>query len=473
MQVRVFESDDMTSGLKKIRKELGPDALILSTKTVRSNGFGRSKMEITAAIDDIPPLHQTTNGEKASLNNFFFNKTSTAKAAFTQKRFRHVVDDNLDEFLSAGFDNTKEQRETPPSAPNLSDTQPSFQHTETPEPTASKQELQEEIKEIRKLIGGLSQQMQQLATQTEKIKTPMPKIEAPAILRPTLPSPLQRDPLLSRLLEREIECETARTIVRFLRDNYSAEELLEDESIEQKLIGTLENLIEVATPQFSSETSQQRIAFVGPTGVGKTTTLAKVCAHYVATQSNSVALITIDTYRIAAVEQLKIYGEIMGLPVDVVFTPEQMEQTLLRHQDKDLILIDTAGRSPRDLNNIDELASFFRPEFQIDKHLVLSAATKEKELLDIISTFRRLGLHRTVFTKLDECFTLGVVLNVQLQNLIPLSWLTNGQRVPEDLLHISPKEVAELIMIDGKATDEKHHHNWARSSRNTSELDQK
>jgi flagellar biosynthesis protein FlhF len=136
----------------------------------------------------------------------------------------------------------------------------------------------------------------------------------------------------------------------------------------------------------------------------------------------------------------------MHLPVDVVIAPDQLEKAMNRHGDKELILIDTAGRSPRDSFCIDELAAFLRPELNIDKHLVLSATTRELELLDAVDRFQGLGITHTIFTKIDECANLGILLNVQLQNANPLSYLTNGQRVPEDLLEASPKIAAELIM---------------------------
>jgi flagellar biosynthesis protein FlhF len=212
------------------------------------------------------------------------------------------------------------------------------------------------------------------------------------------------------------------------------------------IVATIQDLIEVSPPVFTAGQGQQRLALVGPTGVGKTTTLAKIAAAYLSRHSSSIALITIDTYRIAAVEQLKVYGEIMGLPVEVVITPEQLEQAIAGHRDKELILIDTAGRSPRDSFCIEELASFMSPELQIDKHLVLAATTRENELLETIDRFRPLGIGNTIFTKTDECSSLGILLNIQIQNPSPLSYVTNGQRVPEDLLEISPKIVAELIM---------------------------
>ncbi len=397
-------------------------------------------IEITAAVDDLPKDSAPVASGYREKNRIITGKTSCGtqqhSAPAAKGSFRHVVDDNLEDLLQV-------------EPPTDSVGQPLFPHAVEPKDNSAEKkesapkdaELYDEVRLLRSMINGLSGQLEEALTR----KMPSRQKVTPIIAkeRATTKTPAQKNPPLRQLLERGISPETARTLAKFLQENYSKEELIDDQEITAKLVETIESLVEVAPPQFDSCKKQQRIAFVGPTGVGKTTTLAKVCAHYLATKSKSVALITIDTYRIAAVEQLKIYGEIMGLPVDVVFTPEQMEEALARHQDKELILIDTAGRNPRDSFNIDELATFLTPEMDIEKHLVLSAATRERE---------KLGLARTVFTKLDECFTLGTVLNIQLQNPAPLSWLTNGQRVPEDLVHISPRKVAELIMIDNKAS---------------------
>jgi len=136
----------------------------------------------------------------------------------------------------------------------------------------------------------------------------------------------------------------------------------------------------------------------------------------------------------------------MRLPVDVVITPEQLKLAIEKHQDKELILIDTAGRSPRDGLCITELATFLSPELNIDKQLVLSATTREEELLNTIEQFSGLGITNNIFTKIDECSNLGVLLNIQIEDSNPLSYVTNGQRVPEDLVEVSQNRVAELIM---------------------------
>ena len=196
-------------------------------------------------------------------------------------------------------------------------------------------------------------------------------------------------------------------------------------------------------PQCLNE--RRRLAFIGPTGVGKTTTIAKVAANYMLAGGGKVVLATIDNYRIAAVEQLKIYGRIMNLPVEVARSPEQLREIFERHRDADLILVDTAGRSPLDDIRQEELAAFLPPELPVENHLVLSAATREEDNFNVIERFSHLSLHGLVLTKLDECEMLGQIVNIGTRGEVPLSFLTNGQKVPEDLLAPDPRQIAKMI----------------------------
>jgi len=435
MQVRVFEAADMASGLKLVKKELGPDALILSTRTIKSGTLGllgKPVLEITAAIDSDYPKGK----HSARKSNIRYSEPSaSAVSARESLGFRHTVGDSVENYLTHPGSENKETARPGQAVENSA---------LAPEPD---QKLQSEVNELKDLVKSLAGQIAHLAIKEEPARmTHELKVGTSGFGKRFNDAAIHGDYILSMLIDRGINTETSRTIAGFLRESLTEQELSDHEHVMATIISTIQDLLHVAPPLFTDRTSQQRIALVGPTGVGKTTTLAKIAAAYLGNHSPSIALITIDTYRIAAVEQLKVYGEIMHLPVEVVITPEQLEKALEAHGDKDLILIDTAGRSPRDSLCIDELSTFLKPEFGLDKHLVLSATTREQELLDTIERFKGLGITHTIFTKIDECANLGILLNVQIQNANPLSYITNGQRVPEDILEVTPKITAEMIM---------------------------
>jgi flagellar biosynthesis protein FlhF len=443
MQVRVFEATDMASGLKLVKKELGPDALILSTRTIRNGTFGimgKPILEITAAIDSVavPP------SQPIKMQKPVPQPTTEPRAVKRISGFREVVGDHQ-EIVG--------QKEKPGSFNGYE--RSSSRESETP-PTEHRHQtnLETEVNELRDLVKSLAGQIATMSESREPTKQ-QPQLTVRERNFPTesQTAALHGDYILSSLVARGVNVETARTIARFLRESMTEQELAITELVDQAILDTIKNLIQVAPPQFASRGDNQlRLALVGPTGVGKTTTLAKIAASYLSKYGSSIALITIDTYRIAAVEQLKVYGEIMHLPVEVVISPEQLEKALLRHKDKELILIDTAGRSPRDSECINELCGFLKPELNIDKYLVLSAVTREQELIDAVNRFQCLGISNTIFTKIDECASLGILLNVQIQNANPLSYFTNGQKVPEDLIEATPAIAAELIMSPGEGS---------------------
>jgi flagellar biosynthesis protein FlhF len=191
------------------------------------------------------------------------------------------------------------------------------------------------------------------------------------------------------------------------------------------------------------------LALVGPTGVGKTTTIAKLAA-LAYKQGVTVALITIDTFRIGAVAQLQTYSSIMDIPMEIASTPAELAESIEAHADKQLILIDTAGRNPRDRKRIQEIKSFLEVNPDIETHLCLSATTRDSELTQAVTRFGVLPISRMIFTKLDESMSFGCIVNTHLRNKLPLSYFTTGQRVPEDIETATPQRVADLVVREKK-----------------------
>ena len=426
MQVRVFESQDMATGLQMVKDELGPDALILSTKTIRSGKLGllsKKYFEITAAVDTMWP-----HKGGSSFNNSSTQETPLATTQNTEK------DD-----IPLTYNSALQLNRTTESDAINSGIEESAQVISPDNQT----DLQAEVNELKGMITNLGQEMLRInsSSKSSNISTES---------APSLSDDSSLRSLQQRLLDYGISSDTAQTISTFAKESLTLEELSDPFKQQKYVAETITELIQVNTDIFKEEKRQHRVALVGPTGVGKTTTLAKIAAGFLTSHPPNIAFITIDTYRIAAVEQLKVYGEIMNIPVEVVLSPEQLENALLKFRDKDLILIDTAGRSPQDSLCIDELASFLRPDLSIEKHLVLSATTRENELFDAMERFSILGIDNTIITKIDECTSLGLLLDIQIRKKIPFSYITNGQRVPEDIMAADKDTLTQLIMSPGK-----------------------
>lgn len=203
--------------------------------------------------------------------------------------------------------------------------------------------------------------------------------------------------------------------------------------------------IEKVVPKFK-ETECRRVVLVGPTGVGKTTTIAKLAGRMVIQEKKKVGLITIDTYRIGAVEQLKTYADIIKIPFQVVFNLNDMERALEKLKECDVILIDTTGRNSKNIMQLSELRSYIEKADTDNINLVISATTKNKDMDNIISGYKALNYKNLIITKLDETTTYGSLLNAMDSSKKPINYVTTGQTVPDDILRISAKEIANLIL---------------------------
>jgi flagellar biosynthesis protein FlhF len=263
-------------------------------------------------------------------------------------------------------------------------------------------------------------------------------------LLPDLPGALV--PTYSQLIEADVPEVLCRRLVRFVSDELEPDELTRPESIRAALCDAVEQCIAVAPPIRPVLGTRRIVALVGPTGVGKTTTVAKLAANLKLTGGARVGLITVDTYRIAAVEQLKTYAEIIDLPLAVVNDPAEMPRALDELGSVELVFIDTAGRSPRDEVKIRELAEFLQQARPDEVYLVLSAVAGERSLRSALDRFSTVQVDRLILTKLDEADSLGGVLAVLGLSSRPVSYLTTGQAVPDDIEPADRKRLARLIL---------------------------
>lgn len=384
MQVRVFEAADMRSALEKVKKTLGPEALILSTRSLdKGEGGldGRSGIEVTAAVDT--DLH-TEPGPDVRGKTFgqYLDRQAARSAAPGGAR-------DPDSGLVEEFRRMKR----------------------------SFQELARELSWIRHRGGEAGE------------------VPAGGGIRIAGLSALG-------IGTRALELASGTTLPG--EEGPAAGTGPED--LDAFLASFIADHVKIRNPLAGPFSGQKRLVFIGPTGVGKTTTIAKVAANYMLEYGKKVALATIDNYRIAAVEQLKIYGQIMNVPVEVARNEAQLPGIFSRHADKNLVLVDTAGRSPKDEAHQRELARFLDPALQTENCLVLSVTTREADLYRAIDRFGHVKLHGLVLTKLDECDLLGQILNVGIEADCPLSFLTNGQKVPEDLILPEPRKIARMIL---------------------------
>ncbi len=238
----------------------------------------------------------------------------------------------------------------------------------------------------------------------------------------------------------------ARKLLKKLACLATPKELTDPQASRLLLLSLIEQELNLSRPVQIAPGTPQIVALVGPTGVGKTTTLAKLAAQARLREHRKVGLITVDTFRIAAVEQLKTYAEIMELPMRVVSSPAEMRSAMDDYATMDLVLIDTSGRSPYDELKNQELKAILAEAHAHEIHLCISMASDPRSTTMIASKFITIGANQLILTKLDEIQDYGAVLATNLNSTLPLSYLTTGQEVPDHLERAAASRIARLIL---------------------------
>ncbi len=380
MRIRKFRGRTVAEVVEQVKREWGPDALILQARRVRSPrwwAFWRPawEIEVTAAraegVAPSPPAAPT-----------------------------------------APADGPPPATAPPPAAAAGS------------EGNGRRQELEEDLRQMKEMVGFIWRQLQQ----------------APAAEPPLYPESLE--PVYRSLVEREVEPSLARCLADLLLEGAAGKGT---GLLRQEAVAAIERLLGPARP--IDPARSQVVALVGPTGAGKTTTLAKLAAHFALRERRRVCLVTIDTFRLGAADQLRSYAQIAGLPCLVASSPSELAAILDRAGSAyDLVLIDTAGRSHYDEPRMAELAEFWAARRPDEVHLVISATSRYSDGLEILDRYREVGFDRLLFTKLDETRRHGLILNLAVVAQRPLSYVTTGQQVPEDIAIARPGDLAKLLV---------------------------
>jgi flagellar biosynthesis protein FlhF len=235
-------------------------------------------------------------------------------------------------------------------------------------------------------------------------------------------------------------------LIEQVRAEVPPQDLNDTVLIKARVARLVEEQIRTSGPIAITPGQRRIVALVGPTGVGKTTTIAKLAANFRLREKHRVGLITVDTYRIAAVEQLRTYADIIDLPMHVVSTPREMREALRQLSGLELVLMDTAGRSPRDEVKIQELRAFLSEAQADEVHLVLSGVASASSLARTAERFAVAGTSHLILTKLDEATALGNLLPTLRDSGLPLSYVTNGQNVPDDISAADNRQLARIML---------------------------
>ena len=443
MIVKKFQAPTEMEAIIKAREELGSTAVVLNIKSIKQRGlarlFKKDAVEVTAALEEKDIVDGINKNKPVFDNNAASGQEAKPERMINQSMvsggtsstINLIADDNTAVSSASAIEQKLDSlHNLLQNQGNLnSDMSSSGSQGKTVAASAYNKRMSD-IKEDISGAAGENKQVKERENANYKF--------------------LQL--IYKKLIDNEVDSRFADEIIGEIENSLKKESNLDSilAAVYQKII------LKLGKPKTIEIGDKAKVIFfIGPTGVGKTTTIAKIASSFKIEKEARVAFITADTYRIAAVEQLNTYASIIDCPVSVVYSVEDMNKSLSEYKDYDLILVDTAGRSHKATEQMDELKAFIEEvaqradEFDFECYLTLSLTTKYKDLKSIADKYDDVDW-AVIFTKLDETCSVGNILNIRMLTDRPLSYTTSGQNVPDDIEVINEQGIARQLLGGGE-----------------------
>lgn len=468
MRVKRYVVDTLPDAVTLIRTDMGTDAVILETKEVKVGGFlgmfRKKKIEVMAAVEPSTQKKETKSSKLKSEDVDFVveqilkasqrKKEQEMEEPTSSRQASSSSSANLSSGTASSFAARLYGTTNQTSEGNGSD-HPSLEQQDTANLIAAANEKSIAVEatsdRLNQLESRLSPQStsfsnteQFIVNELKSLRQEMQKLSSHQINSRTLSSSIESIKL--RLEEQEILDNWVELI---------CEELIEHEIRSNEILSAdaawnfaKNKFHEWLSPYSESAISPETriIQFVGPTGVGKTTTIAKLSANFSIKEGKKLGLITADTYRIAAVEQLRTYANILNLPLEVVFSPMDLQRAYQQLEHAQMILMDTAGRNFKSDIHVSEVNSLLQTSGHNEAVLVLSLTSRTKDMNIVAEKFSKYGVRKVVFTKLDEANAYGSIFNMVMTYGLQPIFITSGQNVPDDIDAFSAKKFVELLL---------------------------
>ncbi len=411
MRIKKFTARTLKEATEQMRKELGPDAIVLGTRTLSKGSglgiFGREMYEVTGAMDEPAtgrPGSYASRKASTPFDRYLDNSSPIIDPAAHLAELKKVAE---------RFDARRGQSQI---GRRLVD--------DGYGDTRGMADLRSEMQAMQGALREISDHLRHAKT-------------------PDLPDTLRE--LYVTLVEQEVDETLARQLVLTVNESLTPDQRRSKDVTRDTLLKIMARMIRIPEGAKARRRKTKIVALVGPTGVGKTTTIAKLAAIHKLLHRKNVGLISTDTYRIGAIEQLRTFASIADIPMDVVYKPSEIAGVMKKFRERDIVFVDTVGRSHRSKKEVAELGKFVQSADPDEVHLVVSASTSARAINEIIRQFSVVKPNRLLFTKLDEAVTLGPLFSIVNKQHLPVAYVTTGQTVPDDILAMEPAQFASMV----------------------------